>query len=115
MVKPNEYIPQRGDAVWINFNPQAGHEQAGQVRAEYGRAVLRGLSDRLTREFGRGYSIQALRNMRQFYRTFLKRSALRSESLQTTQLFISKYMLHLPTEEELRLELERECKMVEEI
>ncbi len=62
------------------------HEQAGQVRAEYGKAVLRGLSDRLTQEFGRGYSVQALRNMRQFYRTFSKRSALRSESLQTTQL-----------------------------
>ena len=30
------------------------HEQAGQVRAEYGKAVLRGLSDRLTQEFGRG-------------------------------------------------------------
>ena len=29
MVKPAEYVPQRGDAVWINFNPQTGHEQAG--------------------------------------------------------------------------------------
>ena len=67
------------------------HEQAGQVRAEYGRAVLRGLSDRLTQEFGRGYSIQALRNMRQFYRTFSKRSAVRSESLQTTQLASSQH------------------------
>jgi mRNA interferase MazF len=24
------YVPQRGDAVWINLNPQAGHEQAGR-------------------------------------------------------------------------------------
>jgi mRNA interferase MazF len=24
------FIPERGDAVWINFNPQAGHEQAGR-------------------------------------------------------------------------------------
>ncbi len=24
------YVPDRGDAVWINFNPQAGHEQAGR-------------------------------------------------------------------------------------
>ena len=24
------YIPDRGDIVWINFNPQAGHEQAGR-------------------------------------------------------------------------------------
>lgn len=23
------YVPDRGDAVWINLNPQAGHEQAG--------------------------------------------------------------------------------------
>ncbi len=24
------YIPNRGDVVWIAFNPQAGHEQAGR-------------------------------------------------------------------------------------
>ena len=24
------YVPERGDVVWINFNPQAGHEQAGK-------------------------------------------------------------------------------------
>lgn len=24
------YIPQRGDVVWLTFNPQAGHEQAGR-------------------------------------------------------------------------------------
>lgn len=23
------YIPERGDLVWLSFNPQAGHEQAG--------------------------------------------------------------------------------------
>ena len=23
------YCPRRGDVVWISFNPQAGHEQAG--------------------------------------------------------------------------------------
>lgn len=28
MVK--EYIPERGDIVWIEFNPQTGHEQAGR-------------------------------------------------------------------------------------
>jgi mRNA interferase MazF len=25
-----EYIPSRGDIVWLTFNPQAGHEQAGR-------------------------------------------------------------------------------------
>ena len=24
------YVPNRGDAVWISFAPQAGHEQAGR-------------------------------------------------------------------------------------
>ena len=24
------YIPDRGDVVWINMNPQAGHEQTGR-------------------------------------------------------------------------------------
>lgn len=24
------YLPDRGDLVWITFNPQAGHEQAGR-------------------------------------------------------------------------------------
>ncbi len=24
------YVPQRGDVVWLNFTPQAGHEQAGR-------------------------------------------------------------------------------------
>ena len=26
----SSYIPQRGDVVWINMHPQAGHEQAGR-------------------------------------------------------------------------------------
>lgn len=25
-----EYTPKRGDIIWISFNPQAGHEQAGR-------------------------------------------------------------------------------------
>ena len=24
------YVPERGHAVWINFDPQAGHEQSGR-------------------------------------------------------------------------------------
>ena len=32
MVAPRrtrKYVPDRGDVVWLHFNPQAGHEQAG--------------------------------------------------------------------------------------
>ncbi len=30
MVATADYIPERGDVVWINLNPQAGHEQTGR-------------------------------------------------------------------------------------
>ncbi len=30
MVAPSAYVPGRGDLVWLTFNPQAGHEQAGR-------------------------------------------------------------------------------------
>jgi len=30
---PRVYVPHRGDAVWISFNPQAGHEQSGRSPA----------------------------------------------------------------------------------
>ncbi|MBU4271978.1 MAG: endoribonuclease MazF [Planctomycetes bacterium] len=26
---PSPYCPRRGDVVWLSFDPQAGHEQAG--------------------------------------------------------------------------------------
>ena len=26
----NNYVPEQGDFVWINMNPQLGHEQAGR-------------------------------------------------------------------------------------
>ena len=26
---PSRYVPAAGDIVWLNFTPQAGHEQAG--------------------------------------------------------------------------------------
>ena len=48
-------------------------------RAEYGKNLLKYLSEKLTAEFGKGYSVQGLRNMRQFYCTFPNRSTLWSE------------------------------------
>jgi len=29
-VTDGNYCPKRGDIVWLSFNPQAGHEQAGR-------------------------------------------------------------------------------------
>ena len=50
---------------------KAVHEACGENdRAADGKQVLKILSERLTAEFGRGFSISALRTMRQFYYTF---------------------------------------------
>ena len=48
-------------------------------RAEYGRNLLAYLSERLTGEFGDGFTERNLRAMRQFYQTFPIRHALRAE------------------------------------
>ncbi len=42
-------------------------EQQGKERAEYGKQVLEELSLRLTQNFGKGFSIVNLRQMRAFY------------------------------------------------
>ena len=42
-------------------------------RAEYGKSLLKYLSDKLTTEFGKGFTERNLRAMRQFYSCFLNR------------------------------------------
>lgn len=54
-------------------------EQQGQTRAEYGKALLKTLSSALTKEFGKGFDVRNLRNMRGFYLAFPIRNALRTE------------------------------------
>lgn len=54
-------------------------EQKGKERAEYGKGLLKELSKRLIRDYGRGFDESNLRNMRMFYLTFPKCDALRHE------------------------------------
>jgi predicted nuclease of restriction endonuclease-like (RecB) superfamily len=54
-------------------------EQAGKERAEYGKAVLEMLAERLTAEFGKGFDGSSLRRMRQFYQAFPNCAALRHD------------------------------------
>ena len=42
-------------------------EQKGEKRAEYGKGLIKGLSQRLTEEFGRGFSEDNLSNMRKLF------------------------------------------------
>ena len=42
-------------------------EQQGKKRAEYGKYILKRLSQKLTKELGRGFSYENLKLMRKFY------------------------------------------------
>jgi predicted nuclease of restriction endonuclease-like (RecB) superfamily len=47
-------------------------EQGGETRAEYGKSLLKLLSVQLNNEFGKGFSVDNLENMRRFYIAFQK-------------------------------------------
>jgi mRNA interferase MazF len=59
------YCPKRGDVVWLTFNPQAGHEQAGHRPAvalspeAYNRKVGLGLFCPVTSQI-KGYPFEVL-------------------------------------------------------
>lgn len=54
-------------------------EQQGQQRAEYGKQQLGQLSRHLQEQFGKGFDVTNLRNMRRFYLVFPKRETLSLE------------------------------------
>lgn len=66
------------EAYW-NIGRVIVEKQGGNDKAEYGTALLKNLSKEMTKEFGKGFTIANLKNMRQFYLTFPKSYALRSE------------------------------------
>ena len=58
------------EAYWNIGQQIVQEEQNGKDRAEYGSYLIKELSSRLTKEFGKGFSQRNLRNMRQFYICF---------------------------------------------
>lgn len=54
-------------------------EQSGKQRAEYGKALLKDLSKRLSNDYGKGFDESNLRHMRNFYATNQKQDAVRPE------------------------------------
>lgn len=49
------------------------YEQKGEIRAEYGKTVLKELSKRLTDRLGDGWGYSTLKNIKQFYLVYAKR------------------------------------------
>ncbi|WP_414150937.1 DUF1016 N-terminal domain-containing protein [Acetobacterium carbinolicum] len=66
------------EAYW-NVGKQIYETQGENECAEYGKGLLKFLSEKLTAEFGKGYIVMNLKYMRQFYNAFPKRHALRDQ------------------------------------
>ncbi len=58
------------EAYWQMGKRIVEQEQEGRQRADYGTRLLKTLSEELTREFGKGFSVPNLYHFRLFYLTF---------------------------------------------
>jgi predicted GNAT family N-acyltransferase len=97
-------------------------EQNGNERAEYGKQILKELSNRLITEFGKGFSVTNLQQMKNFYNIYGKQQTVSAKSengiilckdkkdtlVEITlpenneQIFASKYQMILPSKKELK-------------
>lgn len=73
-----QFIVQRVNSVLVYTYFQIGkaiveNEQSGSERASYAKQTLKQLSKTLNQEYGKGYSVDNLENMRLFYLEFGKR------------------------------------------
>ena len=83
------------------------HEQKGQEKANYGKGTLKQLSDALTQEFGKGFSIRNIETMRKFYLTYRKTQTpsakLELSTLKSTSFTLSwshyVFLMRLPEHE----------------
>jgi hypothetical protein len=64
-------------------------EQNGKNRAEYGTFLLQELSNVLTNEFGKGFSLTNIQQMRKFYLSFQKQQTLSVESIYSKSQTVS--------------------------
>lgn len=79
--KTRIYKTINNEIVYLHWNigKKIVEKQHGKSRAQYGDLVIEEISKRLTEQFGKGFSIQNLRRMRQFYMCFPIRSTISSE------------------------------------
>jgi len=97
-------------------------EQRGKATASYGERLIKKLAERLTKEFGKGFTISNIKYFRQFYLSFSIGHTVRDQSQSSgkimnversqslpdevkysvlkdnKKLFASKYKLYLPGE-----------------
>lgn len=66
-------------AYWLIGKTIVEDEQNGHNRAEYGKETLQFLSAKLTEEFGKGFSVRTLQQLKKFYIVYPNTNALRSQ------------------------------------
>ena len=59
-------------AYWLIGKEIVEEEQQGKKRAGYGQALLKGIAEKLSVDYGKGFSVQNLKFIRQFYLEFPK-------------------------------------------
>lgn len=64
-------------------------EQNGKDRADYGKSLLQDLSKVLTSEFGKGFSVTNIQQMRSFYLSYQKQQTLSVKSENAKQQTLS--------------------------
>ncbi len=100
------------DLVQVRTNFEIGRhivefEQQGEGRAEYGTQMLKRLAERLTAEFGSGFSATNLKLMRQFYALHAQRIGQTVSGLFAThqdlgqmQMYVNYFDRHVKTDAE---------------
>ncbi|MDR2854473.1 MAG: DUF1016 N-terminal domain-containing protein [Prevotellaceae bacterium] len=66
------------EAYWLIGKRIVEEEQQGATRAEYGKEIIKNLSQELTKEFGKGFSERSVWQYRQFYQMFRHIEILRT-------------------------------------
>ena len=90
------------EAYW-RIGKSIVEKQGGETRAEYGSKLLSELSEQLTADFGKGFTVTNLQNIRLFYLTFPNSYALR------TELSWTHYRLLMRVENEQARQFEMLC------
>lgn len=80
------------------------NEQKGNIRAEYGKEILKKLSQKLTEKFGSGFSRSGLQNMRLFYTKYKNCQPLASKLSWSHYC----YLIYIEDDDE-RAFYEKEC------
>jgi predicted nuclease of restriction endonuclease-like (RecB) superfamily len=85
-------------------------EQNGENRAEYGKEILKNLSAELTKEYGKGFSVTNLQQMKNFFVTYQKQQTVSAKS-PNFNLSWSHYLILMRMEEVERVFYEKEISL----